>query len=264
MFMADRSRGDMIFSYWRISILAQLTYKKDFLVEIIVWFLYSTIPFLSLTLLLQKFVYLGRFSIYHIAVLYGLSQMSYDIARMFGRGFDNFADTIMSGDFDIYYIRPLSILFQILANDIFLRRIAGILQGAIILAWGLTKLQMLSSLFQIILIVFIGSLMYMGLFIFNSSLILLTIKENSFVSYLIDLSVQVGYYPIDLIKNPLKTILTFILPIGLCIYYPVCSVFDGNGYFYRMAFSGLTSLIVLFFSIVFFHLSKRKYISVNN
>lgn len=249
----------------KLSICAQTQYKRDFIIESIIWFVYSLVPFVSLSFLLEKFNTIGTLSLYQVAILYGTSQISYDFARMFGRGFDNFAKIVLNGDFDTFYIRPLSIIGQVFASDLFLRRLSGIIVGAMVCIWGIVKLNVICPLIigGIVVVVCSAILMYLGLFILNSAMILITVKDSPFSSYMIDIAAQSGYYPLDSIKNPLKSIFTFVIPIGCCIYYPICDLLNTSSF--TRCITGLLIGASLFsISIVVFNLCRKKYLSVNN
>lgn len=252
--------------FWKLSIKSQISYKKDFIVELIIWFFYSSIPFFALSLMLQKYSSIGNLSIGEVAILYGVSQVSYDIARMIGRGFDNFTDIVMSGDFDLYYIRPISIIYQILFSEIFLRRLAGIFQGFLLIIYGIAKLNVFSKVncLLFLLITFITVIMFLSFFIINASITLLTIKENLFFSYFLDLTSQVGYYPLTFLKNPIRFIITYFIPIGLCVYYPVITLINHGNVLSKLALSSFISGLLMVFAICLFNFCKKYYRSVNN
>ncbi len=252
--------------FWKLSVKSQISYRKDFIVELIIWFFYSIVPFFALSLMLQKYSLIGNLSIGEVAILYGVSQVSYDVARMIGRGFDNFTDLVMGGDFDLYYIRPISILYQILFSDIFLRRLAGIFQGILLVIYGIGKLNIFSivNCLLFVLIILITVIMFLAFFIINASITLLTIKENVFLSYLLDLTSQIGYYPMNLLKNPIKFVITYIIPIGICVYYPVITIIYNENILPKIIISALTSGTFIILAIWLFDFCKKYYRSVNN
>ncbi|WP_275845139.1 ABC-2 family transporter protein [Caproicibacterium argilliputei] len=256
----------LFLQYWKMSIHSQISYKKDFAAELMVWFFYSSVPFFALSLLLERFGRIGNLSIGQIAVLYGISQISYDLARMVGRGFDNFSEIVFSGDFDLFYIRPLGILCQVFASDLFLRRMAGILQGCALVLYGVEKLRLFSPLnfAEMILIIFSAFFMYLAFFILRASLTLVTLRENVFIGYLFDLVSQTGYFPIHLLKNPIRFILTYLLPVGLCIYYPVMNLLLGWHTSRYLFLSMAVSFSVFMVSLLLFSLGRRHYQSINN
>lgn len=245
--------------------ISQLSYKKDFLLQMVIWSLYTFLPFLSIVMLIEKFGPIGIYNVHQIAILYGIITISYDFARMIARGFDNFSQLLISGDFDIFYIRPQPILLQIFGSSIFLRRLAGIMQGVAILVWGSLPYHMNTTFLVAFLFVIVETIiLYVALFILYSGICFYTIKDNLF-SDLIDTSVSVGYYPIEYIRKPLRFIFTFIVPIATCVYYPLKPILtNAKLYGYNLFIAMLCSSLMLVFAIGFFQFSKRYYKSVNN
>lgn len=247
-------------------ICSQVSYLKDFIVQLIVWSIYSILPFFSIILLVQNFGKVGDFGTMQIAILYGVIHVSYDIARMFARGFDNFPQLLHSGDLDIFFIRPLPIVFQIFSSSVFIRRLAGIIQGLFIILWGCSSYHyQLSLLIVIMYSIFLTCILYVSLLIIYSSICFITIKDNLFANLIIDSSVSVGYYPIEYIKKPVRTVFTYIVPIAVCVYYPLKPILLNEGLdFTILCIAGFVTLLCMIFSIMIFQYCKRFYKSTNN
>lgn len=256
----------LFLDFWKISIKSQMSYKKDFWVELFVWFLYSVIPFFTLALMLEKYGEIGGLTIGEIAVLYGISQLSYDLARMVGRGFDHFSEMVMSGDLDVFFIRPLGILYQIMVSELFLRRLSGIVQGTILIVIGGVSVHLFSleGVAEIFVIIFSATVMYLALLIINAAFTFVTLKGNVLIGYFIDLTSQTGYYPLPALKNPIKFILMYIIPIGMCIYYPVMSVITAKNQLKSIGTSVAISTGTMAIAIVLFLLMRKEYRSANN
>lgn len=264
--MEGNMKKPLYFDYIKISSIAQLSHKEAFFTELLIWSLYSLTPFLSLLLLLQKYATIAGMNIYQIAVLYGVTIFSYDLARMFGRGFDNFSSCLYDGSLDVFYVRPLPIIYQIFSSEIFFRRLAGVSQGFLISTWGMFHLHAITpfNIIKIFIVAFSTVMLYCGLFILNASLSLFTSRENIFVGFFIDITSQMGYYPLEKINILLKIILVYIFPVGTCVYFPISDIVSHP----QNTFSTFISFIIggffLFISLVVFDKSRKCYVSVNN
>lgn len=247
-------------------ILSQISYKKDFILQLIVWSIYTFLPFLSIVLLIENFGEIQGYTTHHIAIFYGIVTISYDFARMVARGFDNFSSLLISGDLDLFYIRPQPILIQVFGSSIFLRRLSGILQGLVILMWGLIPSGVDFCLWCIILSIICATIiLYIALLIIYSTICFYTIKDNLFSDLVIDTSVSLSYYPMDAFKKPLRFIFTYMIPVACCIYYPLQPVLlYARVSWARMAFSWLCAGGMLLISIILFQYGLRRYKSVNN
>ncbi|WP_408631038.1 ABC-2 family transporter protein [Lutispora thermophila] len=83
-------------------------------------FVYTLIPFVGISVLFKRFNSIDNWNIYHLGVLYGIVGLAYNSSRMIGRAFDNFQKLILTGDLDVFYIRPHSIILQIFGSQFYL------------------------------------------------------------------------------------------------------------------------------------------------
>lgn len=247
-------------------ILSQISYKRDFVLQLIVWSIYTCLPFLSIVLLIENFGDIHGYTTYHIAIFYGVVTISYDFARMVARGFDNFSALLISGDLDIFFIRPQPILIQVFGSSVFLRRLSGILQGLVILIGGLIPYGVDVCLWIAVLLIMSATIvLYIALLIIYSAICFYTIKDNLFSELVIDTSVSLSYYPMEAFKKPLRSIFTYIIPVACCIYYPLQQMLlNAHIAWHRIAFSWFCAGSMLIISILLFHCGLRKYKSVNN
>ena len=247
-------------------IFSQTSYKKDFILQLIVWSIYTFLPFLSIVLLIENFGDIQGYTTYHIAIFYGVVTISHDFSRMVARGFDNFSILLISGDLDLFFIRPQPILIQVFGSSIFLRRLSGILQGLIILIGGLIPYGVDFCLWMAVLLIICATIiLYMALLIIYSAICFYTIKDNLFSELIIDTSVSLSYYPMDVFKKPLRFIFTYIIPVACCIYYPLQQMLlYAHIAWSKIAFSWLCAGGMLMISILLFHCGLRRYRSVNN
>lgn len=252
--------------FLKISLLAQISHKNDLIFEIGIWSLYSFAPFFSLVLLLQRYAVIGDLTIHEIAVLYGSTICAYDIARMFGRGFDNFFSNVHDGTLDVFYLRPLPIVYQIFASEFFLRRLAGVTQGIAILCWGLAKLVLLGpyTILRCCISIVAAVFLYWAFFVLNASLTLVTSRENRIVGFFFDLTSQMGYYPVERLGKILRALLVHIFPISSCIYFPLRSMLRGEPQMERFAIAILVGLAFFILSLQIFECCRSFYTSVNN
>ncbi len=249
-------------------IKSQVSYKGDFVVQMFIWTLYTFLPFLTLSFLFSRVNSIGEWDVYSIAIVYGVVGIAYDGARMLGRGFDSFEKLLANGDLDIFFIRPLSITFQIYSSKFFVRRIAGIIQYITVLIYGLINFDSsnLVSIFVVAVFCIINMfLMFLGLLIFYSSICFFTIKKNFFSEVVVDSVATLGYYPIEYMNKPLELIFMYIIPIFFSVYLPMKNVLFGEGTELKYLVIGfIVSFIFLKLATTVFNLNTKQYQSTNN
>ena len=252
-------------------IKSQLSYPKDFIIQLIVWLFYSVLPFIALSILFSKFKTLGPWNLYSMGIFYSIVGFSYDLSRMVGRSFDNFHQLLKTGNFDMLVIRPCSLIIQILGDGFFLRRIAGLIQYSFVFAYSYINLTptnpfiAIQSLFSVA-----GTfLIFLGLLIIYAGICFKTIDKNLFSDLIIDTSAYIGYYPLDVIIKPLKIIFSAFIPIGLTVYLPLKPLLLDQSASITNSVIGLILPIVIgtiFFlaSKTFFYRMRKKYVSINS
>ncbi len=266
---------DNIKYYFRIyknlvinDIKSQVSYKVDFIAQIIIWSLYTLLPFFTLSLLFARVESVGEWNVYSISIVYGVVGIAYDGARMIGRGFDSFEKLLVNGELDVFFIRPLSITFQVFSSKFFLRRIAGIVQYLAILVFGLVNFESndLSSIIIVGLFCIINMfLVFLGLLIIYSSICFFTIKKNLFSEVVVDNVASLGYYPLEYFNKPLELIFMFIIPIFFSVYLPMKTVlFTGTGVVKYVALGVLLSVVFFKIAHILFSFSIKQYQSTNN
>lgn len=253
-------------------IKSQLRYPLDFTMQIFIWLIYSFIPIIGLYILFERFGSIGEWGMYHIGYSYGIINFGYDLARMLGRGFDNFHKYTVDGSLDTLLIRPVSLKLQIMGNNFFLRRISGLINYTLILMISILKLE--SSihfnlhtilLITIVLIVSI-SMFFIGLLLVYASSCIFTVHRNIISDLLVDNLAKIAYLPLDYINKILRFLL-YIIPIGVITYYPIKTILFGNNYS-KLALSIFLSLFIssicLFITSRIFDFSLGSYKSTGS
>lgn len=221
---------------YRVSVYAQLSYRVNILIEMVVWLLYAALPLLAVNLFLSEITNLSDELIHLTNLMYGCIFVSNNAARMVGRGFDNYQQLLADGELDIFFIRPLPIIYQVLGSQLFMRRLSGIFMGiiALIRSFCLYGYVSIGVLVSVILCLF---LMYLGLMMIAASIIAMTTKGTRATELLVGTSTDIGFYPTDIITSPAHEIFTFIIPIYTCAYLPLHNlIYQGH--------SSVTSLLI--------------------
>ncbi len=270
--MVDKIKkySEIYFKLVKNDIKSQVSYKLDFYSQLIIWSIYTFLPFLTISLLFSRVERIGEWDIYAISIMYGIVGVAYDSARMFGRGFDSFEKFLINGDLDVFFIRPLSIRFQIYSSRFFIRRVAGILQYIFILIYGLNNFKtdsIMALLFTIGICIINMFLVFMGLLIIYSSICFLTIKKNFFSEVVVDNVAVLGYYPIEYLNKPIKLIFMYIIPIWFSAFFPMKIALFGSenmSLVLYLVVGFVISLVFFILSNFFFGINVKKYQSVNN
>ncbi len=174
-----------------------------------------------------------------------------------------FRGMVVSGDFDLVLVKPFSPLFRSLmggADFIDLITIVPLFFGLIYVGRFLspTPFQILSYL----LLIICGLLVSTAFHIFVLSIGIITLEIDHTIMIYRDL-VSLGRFPIDIYREPLRSFLTFILPVSIMISLPV-KVFIGLVKPTVVLFSFVFAIFLITISIRFWRFALTKYTSTSS
>lgn len=185
------------------------------------------------------------------------------LAQFLFRDVYNFRPLVVSGDFDLVLVKPLNALFRVLLggpDPIDLITIPPILIFVIWLG-SLLHPSVLSTLYYVLL-VFNGLIIAAAFHIFVLGFGIITLEVDHMVMVYRDLS-SMGRFPVDIYKQPLNAVLTFIVPVGIMITVPAKAL---EGFIGPLeVFSSILFGIFLFFiSLAFWKFALTKYSSASS
>lgn len=174
-----------------------------------------------------------------------------------------FRPLIIKGDFDYVLVKPINPLFRVLmggADIVDLITIPPLL--FVIFNIG----RMLDpSFFQIMLFIFlffVGILITTAFHIIVLSLGIVTLEVDHTIMIYRDLT-SLGRFPVDIYKQPIQGILTYLIPVGLMITFPAkafMGLLSPSGVF--IAFG--VGVVMIFTSLKFWNFALTKYTSASS
>lgn len=184
------------------------------------------------------------------------------LAQFFLREVYRFRYYVVSGNFDYILIKPLSPLFRSLFGGSDVLDLSMVLLTTIFLIYSGEKIGN----------ILIGNILLYSLLVLNAFLIaiafhifvlatgvLTTTVDNAILLYR-DFT-QMGRVPVDIYHEPLRSLLTFALPVGIMMTFPA-KAFLGLLSTEVIILSFLIGIILLFLSIKFWRFSLAHYTSV--
>ena len=253
-------------------IRAQMQYRASFIFELFGFALVTGVEFGVLLILFNRFDAVGGWSLYEVAILYGLSSISLSLVEMIGRGFDApFERMMQQGAFDGILLRPWGTFFQILASEFQVRRLGRTIQGFGALMFGIAGLTISWTSAKIVLLVLAalsGSLIYLGLFVIGATICFWTIKTPEVLNAFIFGGQQLTSYPLSIYSEAIRVIFLSIVPVGMAISPATLYRFDpSDPHGLRVGLAGAAfpaALLFLALSLAFWRYGVSKYQSVGS
>lgn len=264
--------GLALFSrYLGVSIRAQMQYRASFLLQSAGQFFITAIEFLGVWALFDRFGTLREWAFAEVAVFYGVVNVGFALADTLSTGFDQMGEFVKRGDFDRILLRPRSTVLQLIAHELALRRVGRILQGVLILAWGISMLDVSWSLGSVLLLlaaIFGGACLFLGLFVLQGTMSFWTVETLELMNTLTYGGVQTAQYPLAIYAGWFRRFFTFVVPLAAIAYFPVLAILqhpDPLGsplWFQRL--SPLLGVLFLLASLAAWRFGVRHYTSTGS
>lgn len=219
---------------------------------------------LFLIVLVTKTKSIAGYNFWQIIFFYATFNLIDTLPQFFLREVYRFRYQIVIGSFDHILVKPLSPLFRALFGGCDLLDLSTLFLSILFIIVSILNMDTVTTL---------GIILYL-LFIINSFLIALsfhiTVVALGVVTTEVDNAImiyrdvtQMGRFPIDIYKEPIKGIITFIIPVGIMMTFPAKSLL-GLLSFPLIAVSFLMSGLLLFLSLLFWKYSLKHYSSASS
>lgn len=258
----------LYFSYMKRSFISRMEYKKDTFIATMGFFIENAASIASIYFIVNSIPSLNGWSIWQIGFLYGFVMIPRGIDHMFSDELWRLAYfRVRNGDLDMYFLRPIPVLFQVLSEtfqpDAFGELIVGIvmlivcgIQANVHLSFSIVLLFIVASIF--------GALIITSLKIITSSFSFLMKRSGPLVQVVYNFMDYVKY-PISIFPAVIKNLLLFIIPFGVFISLPIDTAFF-NSYNPYILMLWIIGIAIVFFiiSICIWTINERKYESTGS
>ncbi len=221
----------LYFTYIKRSIITRLEYKRDTFISILNFTIGNVCSILSIYFIMQSIPSLKGWSMAQLGFLYGFSMMPVALDHIFCDDLWTVAYyKVKEGEMDRMFIRPVPVLFQVIAETFQLEGLGELIVGVVMLAicggminvtwsYGSILVLFIATIFGAVIITSLKIAFASLSFKFKSSGPLLQVVYN-FINY--------THYPVSIYHKAVRFLLTFIFPFALIISFPV-EVFLGIG-----------------------------------
>ncbi len=265
---------DSIYVYQRflvVSMRAQMQYRASFAMQLGARFIITVGEFLAILVLFDRFGSLLTWSVYEVAFIYGIVNISFALADAATTGFDNFGDMIKTGDFDRILTRPRSTALQLAGQELTLRRISRLLPGIVVFIWASSSLQIDCTLLNSVLLLasFAGGVsLFAGLIVLQATLAFWTTETLEIVNAVTYGGVETTQYPINIYRPWFRNFFTFGIPLACVSYFPALAIMDvsdplGSPIWFQFG-APLIGIAFLIVALQVWRFGVRHYVSTGN
>ena len=215
-------------TYAKLSIMSKLVYKVNTIIGIVAFLFLEGTSLFTLYVLVSTVPSIDGYSIYHIGLLFGIANMAVGIDHLLTDKLWNVAYfEVKLGKLDHMFLRPLPVLFQVIASEVQLEALGELIIAIamiILCSSNLTIVGGAGSVLLLVLGVFCGAIIISSFKIMVASLAFKFKRSGPLLQFIYNLS---GFtkYPLNIYPKVIRIILTFVIPLGLCIFYPFDNLF---------------------------------------
>lgn len=243
-----------------------LEYKTDFVIGTISTFINQFYGIFFVWVIFENIKQIHGWTFYEITFVYGILTIAKGIDMFF---FDNLYclgfEYVREGTFDIFMIRPLSPLFQLVASYMQQDGIGLVLLGLVVISKSLAELHItLGPLDIIFLIVTIisGAAIISGINLIMASLGFKTVNSHIIMSSVNSLQ-EFALYPILIYPKFIGFILTWIIPYAFASFYPA-NYFLHKGFEVYSLITPLIAILIWVVAIKVWNIGLKNYSSTGS
>ena len=201
----------------------QMQYKASFVLALLGSFFINLTEFGVVAILFTRVPLLAGWSLGEVALLYGLSGVSFAAAEIVAASLDEFQVHIVRGTLDRVLVRPRGVLFQVLVEDFALRRIGRITQAALVLVVALHLLAIDWSLDKAVVLgltLVSGTLIYFAIFVLGAAFCFWSTQGKEATHVFTYGGDGLAEYPLDVYQPSIRRFFTFVVPLAFVNYEP--------------------------------------------
>lgn len=219
---------------------------------------------LFLTLLISKTKAIVGYEIWQVILFFATFNLVDTVAQLFLREVYRFRYYVVSGDFDYFLVKPVSPLFRSLfgGSDVLDISMLVISVGFVIISILRIGNITVSGMLLYILLISNALTIALSLHIFILAVGILTTEVDNTLWLYRDIT-QMGRLPVDIYQEPIRGILTFIIPVGIMMTYPAKSLL-GLLSMQSVIIAFLVSGILLYLSLKCWKFALSRYASASS
>jgi ABC-2 type transport system permease protein len=209
--------------YIAVSLRGQMQYRASIAMQSIGAFLITAIEFVGIWAMFDRFGQVRGWRLPEIALFYGMISIAWALCDALARGFEVVGTLVKSGDFDRVLLRPRSTVLQMLGHELTIRRIGRLTQGALILAYALSVLEIDWSVWRVLLLAaaIVGAIcVFLGLVVMQAAMSFWTTETLELWNAFTYGGVTMSQYPLSIYRSWFRDFFTYIIPIGCTSYLP--------------------------------------------
>lgn len=208
-------------------IRSQASYRASFGLDLASSLLVGLVELAEVAVLFTAVDGIGGLDLAAILLVFGLADLTFSLADMVFGHCDNLPTYILSGQLEVFYLRPQPLLAQLVTSDISLRRLARALVGLVALVVGLVVNDVawgVAPVLLLLLAVVAGAATFSALFVWAAGLQFFLVNGSEMTNAFVYGGRYAATQPASVWGRPLVVVFGFFFPMAFTAYLPVVTL----------------------------------------
>jgi len=259
----------LYFDFLKIAISGKIQYKVDFIVGVLSIIVLNAVNISLIGIMVYNFETLAGWGIWQLMFLYCFWMLSRGLYGLFFGHFYDLEELIVTGNFDVYLIRPASPALQFFGKDINYMGVGDLLVGIIgfVVVWGQIDFDWSTGRWVYMIVCIIsGAVIQIAINWGCASLCFWTTRSRAFLNITERFTVLMQQYPVSIFGKYFRIFVTCFLPVAFINFYPsqiLLGVADAPIAFWQY-FSPLVAVLLLGVAAIIWSQGIKRYAGAGN
>lgn len=246
------------------AVQTRLEYRESFYISLVSMMFYYVVQFSIVGFTVYSFKEINGWTINEIAFLYSFVLVAQGVNTLVFGPLVRFDELIRKGEWDYLLVRPVHPLLMLLCSKFDPSAMVHFTLGVVFFIFSARNLGVEFTPLNIFLILqgwAGGALVLASVRLVIATIAFYAVSIESLVHFFVYSVKEFILYPINIYKNPIPFLLTFVVPLAFVNFYPVQMFITKQGLFSPFLKYGALPVGILFFTIsmVLFSYGNRKY-----
>lgn len=205
------------------SIRGEMQYRASFIMNLLFGFLFQSVGFIFVAVILTRFEAVAGWGLWEVGLLYGIRMASHGLWIVSVNQLFRFDRIIQEGEWDRFLVRPVPIWAQLMFTQFRIPPLGDLLSGSVLLGLALTQVDIdwNPGLALYLVLAIVGGALIDGAFQLGAASFTFRYMETLPLRIVFDdLQGRFGSYPMSIFDRPLRTFMTWIVPLAFMAWVP--------------------------------------------
>jgi ABC-2 type transport system permease protein len=211
----------------RAGLAGQTTYRVSFALEVFGTACAVGLDFVEVFAIFTRVPELAGLTFLEVVLVFAIASTGFATADAIVGQTDAVIQHVRTGTFDVVLLRPLSVLGQLAAADVQLRRLGRVAVSVLLLAVVLVRLDLAwtpGRMLMAVLAPVVATVVFSALFVTAGAVSFWLVEATEVTSALTYGSAYLAQWPTGVLTVVLARFFTFVVPAAFCGYLPALSL----------------------------------------